>query len=129
MSSSSESRANPHPAVLDELAFDELHESLAAQPDALLGVYRKFLQGAVAAINGLSSQDAATRISTVHTLKGSAAMLGAQRLAAVAARLQEELAGAQAPTVEEAMRRLSEELDAFRRRVNTRFELLGQPVP
>ena len=125
----SEPRATTDPAVLDELAFDELHQSLASQPDALAGVYRKFLQAALTTIDGLSSQAPAARISTVHTLKGSAAMLGALRLAAVAAQIQEQLGSAQAPTIEEATRRLSEELDAFRLRVNSRFAALGQPAP
>jgi HPt (histidine-containing phosphotransfer) domain-containing protein len=124
------SHADPHSApVLDELVFDELRESLAPQPDALTSVYRKFLQGAVASINELPQQDQQSRISTVHTLKGSAAMLGANRLAAVAAQLQsrpEQLAGT---VVDAAARQLNDEVTAFRHRINARFALLGKPEP
>lgn len=116
-------------AVLDDLVFDELRESLASRPGALADVYRKFLQSATASINALRAQDAPTRISTVHTLKGSAAMLGGNRLSALAAQLQshpEHLAGS---AIEAAAGQLSEELMAFRRQVNAQFALLGQQEP
>lgn len=120
------SRPDAHAPLLDELVFDELRESLAAQPDALADVYRKFLQSAESSINALHEQDAAARISTVHTLKGSAAMLGANRLAALAAQLQEQFSRSQAPALDEVTRQLHDELAAFQHSINARLGLLGQ---
>jgi HPt (histidine-containing phosphotransfer) domain-containing protein len=67
------------------------------------------------------------RISTVHTLKGSAGMLGAPRLATVAAQLQIDLESGNGCSVEDGARRLREELTAFGHRVNARLALLGLP--
>lgn len=116
-------------AVLDLLVFDELRDSLVSQPNALAGVYRKFLQGAVVSINAVNTQDVATRISTVHTLKGTAAMLGANRLAALAAQLQTDFEHLEDAAVESAVRHLHDELAAFRHCVNARFASIGQAQP
>ncbi|PZN33804.1 MAG: hypothetical protein DIU71_04190 [Proteobacteria bacterium] len=78
-----------HP--LDLRALEELRDSLAHDPGALAAVYRKFLETAAQTIHSLHMQDDAARISSLHSLKGTAAMLGARRLAALAARLQHRL--------------------------------------
>jgi HPt (histidine-containing phosphotransfer) domain-containing protein len=100
------------PEVLDASTFQDLLESLVA-PAAVATVYRKFLDNAAAFIRELASQDTAARIETMHTLKGSAAMLGANRLAALAARMQSQLHGSSIQ-IEQATRELEEELAKFR---------------
>jgi HPt (histidine-containing phosphotransfer) domain-containing protein len=77
---------------LDAGVFQDLLESLD-DPAAVAAVYRKFIDNAATFIRELASQDAAARVETMHTLKGSAAMLGATRMSALAAQLQTELHG------------------------------------
>jgi HPt (histidine-containing phosphotransfer) domain-containing protein len=98
--------------VLDASVFQELLESLGA-PAAVAAVYRKFLGNAATFIRELASQDIPARIETMHTLKGSAAMLGAHRMSALAAQLQTELHGSLVQ-VEKATRDLEDELERFR---------------
>ena len=71
------------PAVFDARIFQDLLESLVA-PVAVAEIYRKFLENAATFIRELASQDSAARVEIMHTLKGSAAMLGANRLSALA---------------------------------------------
>jgi HPt (histidine-containing phosphotransfer) domain-containing protein len=92
--------------------FQDLLESLV-EPAAVAAVYRKFLSNAATFISELASQDAAGRVETMHTLKGSAAMLGANRMSALAAQLQTELHGSHVQ-VEQAARKLENELASFR---------------
>lgn len=100
------------PEVLDASMFQDLLESLVA-PAAVAAVYRKFLDNAATFIRELSSQDSDARIETMHTLKGSAAMLGANRISALAAQLQSQLHGSLVQ-VEQAARELDGELAKFR---------------
>ena len=98
--------------VLDASMFQDLLESLV-EPAAVAAVYRKFLSNAATFISELAGQDAAGRVETMHTLKGSAAMLGANRMSALAAQLQTELHGSHVQ-VEQAARKLENELASFR---------------
>jgi HPt (histidine-containing phosphotransfer) domain-containing protein len=100
------------PDVLDANTFQDLLESLVA-PAAVAAVYRKFLDNAATFIRELATQDTAARIETMHTLKGSAAMLGAHRLSALAAQLQSQLHGSLVQ-VEQAAHELDVELAKFR---------------
>lgn len=100
------------PEVLDANLFQDLLESLVA-PAAVAAVYRKFLENAATFIRELATQDSAARIETMHTLKGSAAMLGANRISALAAQLQSQLHGS-IVQVDQAAHELDEELAKFR---------------
>lgn len=123
-------RASPaiEPA-LDVLDVDVLHDLLASliQPIAVAAVYRKFVENATEFVRELPNQTGAARIDTLHTLKGSAAMMGAKRLAQLAARLQ---AQAEEPSVQvaETMQPLAEELAKFRLAAAARLADLGAPL-
>jgi len=106
------SHSKDAPEVLDASMFQDLLESLVA-PAAVAAVYRKFLENAATFIRGLASQDSAARIETLHTLKGSAAMMGANRISASAAQLQSQLHGS-IVQVEQAAHQLEAELAKFR---------------
>ena len=108
------------PNVLDVGVFHELVESL--QADATAAVYRKFFENATLFIDELRAQDGAARIETLHTLKGSAAMMGATRMAELAAQLQAQGLSVQ---VEQAIQQLSGELQTLRAAVAGRLLALG----
>jgi HPt (histidine-containing phosphotransfer) domain-containing protein len=108
---------------LDATVFQDLLESLV-EPAAVAAVYRKFLGNAATFIRELAGQDAAGRVETLHTLKGSAAMLGANRMSALAAQLQAELHGSLVQ-VEQAARQLEQELAAFRTAATERLLAAG----
>ncbi len=107
--------------VLDAGVFQELQESLS-QPALVAAVYRKFVENAAAFIGELRAQDAAARADTLHTLKGSAAMMGANAMANLAAQLQEQGLSVQ---VEAAIQQLASELEKFRAAVSGRLHALG----
>jgi FOG: HPt domain len=111
------------PEVLDALMFQDLLDSLVA-PAAVATVYRKFLDNAATFIRELASQERAARVDTMHTLKGSAAMLGANRMAALAARFESELHGSSIQ-VEQAARELEHELATFRAALVQRLVAAG----
>ena len=104
----------------DGAVFQELLESL--QIDAVAAIYRKFIDNATGFIGELREQDAAARIETFHTLKGSAAMMGAKRMSELAAQLQAQGSSVQ---VEGATEQLKAELDRFRAEVSGRLLASG----
>lgn len=110
----------------ETLDGDVLHDLLASlsEPVAVAAVYRKFVVNAAEFIAGLPEQDGAARIDTLHTLKGSAAMLGAKQLAQLSARLQAQ-AETSSVQVAEAMQELTIELAQFRVAVEARLRALG----
>ncbi|HEY0680906.1 MAG TPA: Hpt domain-containing protein [Steroidobacter sp.] len=116
------SAIEPAAKVLD---VDVLHDLLGSlsQPAAVAAIYSKFVANAAGFIRELRIQDAAARIETLHTLKGSAAMVGAERLAQLAARLEPQ----SSVQVEEASRDLEAELAQFRLVVAAKLEALGSP--
>lgn len=103
--------------------FEDLLASLV-EPAAVAAIYSKFLGNAATFIRELAHQNVADRIETLHTLKGSAAMLGANRMSALAAQLQTNLHGSLVQ-VEQAARELDRELATFRVAVSERLEAAG----
>jgi HPt (histidine-containing phosphotransfer) domain-containing protein len=109
--------------VLDGTVFHELLESLN-EPAAVAAVYRKFVRNAAAFIRELRDQEPTARIDTLHTLKGSAAMMGATRMAKLAAHLQVQLQGSSLP-VAQAIEELESELEKFRLALDAQLLTLG----
>jgi HPt (histidine-containing phosphotransfer) domain-containing protein len=104
---------DPLDDVLDTKLFNDLRR-VVTRPDAFDTMYRNFFGNAGKLIGALRDQEGTARRHTLHTLKGSAAMLGAKRLAALAACLQDE--DLHSPTLlAEAIEGLETELDSFRR--------------
>ena len=112
--------------VLDGNVFRELFESLG-QPLAVAALYRKFAGNAAAFIGDLRDQDDDARVDTLHTLKGSAAMMGAGRMAKLAMQLQMQLPWP-AVQVAQAIQELDGELVKFRLAAATRLLELGVPL-
>lgn len=112
--------SNSSTNVFDGAVFQELLESL--QIEAVVAIYRKFIENATGFIGELREQDAAARIETFHTLKGSAAMMGANRLSELAAQLQTQGPSVQ---VEAATEQLKIELTRFRDEAAGRLRALG----
>lgn len=98
--------------VLDGSVFQDLLDSLV-QPVAVAALYRKFVENAAAFIGQLHNQEDAERIDTLHTLKGSAAMMGARRMASLAMHWQAQLQGSPVH-VARAIPELEGELASFR---------------
>lgn len=118
-----ESQVTNAPAeALDAAVFEELRDTLRGQLDVVAGIYGKFLDNAVGYIGALRGQASDARALTLHTLKGSAAMVGANRIAALAVRLQE---GSTAQAIDAAIPQLEDELATFRRVLAARFDSLG----
>ena len=93
----------------------------------MAAVYRKFVVNAADFIRELPKQEGAARIDTLHTLKGSAASMGAKRLAQLAARLQTQ-AETSSVQVAETIDELKGELAKFRLAVAARLSELGAPA-
>jgi HPt (histidine-containing phosphotransfer) domain-containing protein len=108
--------------VLDTKLFNDLRHRMVGQPDALDGIYRRFFGHARQLISTLRDQESDARRHTLHALKGSAAMLGAKRLAALAGRVQD--GNLHSPALfAQAIEGLEAELESFRRVVATRVAL------
>lgn len=116
---------NDEVPVLDVELFRELHESLGSDLAVVAGIYRRFIDNADRSVEASRGQAGAERASTLHTLKGSAAMVGARRIAALAAHLQESLPGAAAEAVDLGLRELAAAVAAFRPAVAAHLESLG----
>src|SRR5688500_12166871 len=111
--------------VLDVGLFQELRESLGNELDVVAGIYTRFLGNAARSLEQSRRQTGAARAATLHTLKGSAAMVGATRLSSVAGRLQESLLEVAADVAEAALRELDGELALFRDALGVHLESLG----
>ena len=111
---------------IEVLDLDVLHDLLASltQPVAVAAVYRKFLANATAFIEELPKQEGAALIDTLHTLKGSSAMMGAKSLAQLAAQLQAR-AETSSVQVEQAIEQLMAELAKLRAAVAAALATLG----
>ena len=118
--------SEPLVEVLEVAVLNDLLGSLN-DPAAVAALYRKFVVNAAEFIGELAHQERSARIETLHTLKGSAAMLGAKRLTLLAARLQ---AQAQNSSVQEArtIEELNSELAQFRAAAYDRLSALGAPL-
>jgi hypothetical protein len=100
--------------VLDTKLFDDLRERWSNQPDALDAIYRRFFGNTSKLIGTLRDQESVARRHTLHALKGNAAMLGAKRLAALAARLHDDDLHSPALLGSSAIDALEAELVLFR---------------
>ncbi len=107
--------------VLDTKLFTDLRR-VVTRPDAFDTMYRNFFGNAGKLIGALREEEGAARRHTLHTLKGSAAMLGARRLAALAARLQDQDLHSPA-LLAQAIEGLETELESFRRVIAQRVTL------
>jgi HPt (histidine-containing phosphotransfer) domain-containing protein len=108
----------PEALVLDASVFQELLESLAGDLDIVVSIYRTFLCTAATLIGSLPQQDCAAQAATLHTLKGSASMVGAVRIARLAAHLQQVAAKSVHPVIKTRIEELTGELDIFRTAVS-----------
>jgi HPt (histidine-containing phosphotransfer) domain-containing protein len=113
---------------LEALDVDVLHDLLRSlsEPVSVAALYRQFVVNAAEFISGLLDQEHAARIETLHTLKGSAAMMGAKRLSQLAASLQEQ-AESSSVQVARAVEELRRELASFRLAASDRLSALGAP--
>jgi HPt (histidine-containing phosphotransfer) domain-containing protein len=106
--------------VLDVGVFRELHVTLGSNTDRVRNVYTKFLDSAAKRIDELRQQPFAASLKTLHALKGSAGMVGASRLAALAARLQETTADRE--TLADGINDIQTELTRFHGVLNAQLE-------
>lgn len=116
---------NTPPLDLDVLR--ELRRSLGDQPGTIAAIYRRFLVNAAIHIGDLRSQSNAQRASTLHTLKGSAAMVGARRIAELAGRLQPLFHENPNHPAEDAIRDLENELTTFRSALAAHVDAQREP--
>jgi len=113
--------------ALDQDVFDELHEGVCGQSRSIASLYHTFLHNAERLIETLRATEAdAVREKTLHTLKGSAAMMGAARVARLAAELQEQCGTLDAEELEDAAHRLDAELSEMRQAVDARLISLDE---
>jgi HPt (histidine-containing phosphotransfer) domain-containing protein len=105
---------SPELLVLDTSVFQELLEALGGDLDTVVSVYRIFLGSAMRLIGHLSDQHCAAQAVTLHTLKGSARMVGAVRVARLAAHLQQLAAKSVHPVIKTRIQELTGELNIFR---------------
>jgi HPt (histidine-containing phosphotransfer) domain-containing protein len=116
----------PASDVLDVAVLQDLMTSLI-DPVTVAAVYRKFVENASEFLRELPTQENAARVDTLHTLKGSAAMMGARRLAQLAACLQTQ-AATSSVQVAQAVDALADELARFRAAAAARLADLGAPL-
>ena len=126
-------RVNPHADespvhVLDRQVFEDLLATLGNDTDRVRSIYRKFVDGAVTRLDEVRHQPVTDSAATFHALKGSAGMVGANRLAAVAARLQEAAPGLDGETKAAAISELEAELATFRRVLSAQLDSLSPPA-
>jgi HPt (histidine-containing phosphotransfer) domain-containing protein len=107
--------------ALDSSVLEELRGTFAGQSDVVANLYANFLAQATRYINVLHDQASDARATTLHTLKGSASMMGAVRVAALAARLHEQALRNPEQPSEPAIRQLEDELAMFRHALAVHF--------
>lgn len=117
--------SHPAPLVFDTSVFQELLETLAGDLDLVVSIYRTFLSTAATLIGSLTVQNCATQTATLHTLKGSASMVGAERMALLAARLQQVAAKSVHPVIKTRIEELTGELAVFRSVINAHVQSCG----
>jgi HPt (histidine-containing phosphotransfer) domain-containing protein len=115
-----ESRGNDESQerVLDGHVLDELIATLGNDTTRVQNVYRKFVDTTSARLVEVRTQSVTESAATFHALKGSASMVGANRLAALAAKLQEAAPGLDNETKVSAVIELETELALFRDALN-----------
>ena len=113
-----------HVHVLDRHVFEELLATLGNDTDRVRSVYRKFVDSAATRLDEVRQQPMTANAATFHALKGSAGMVGANRLAAVAARLQDAAPGLDGETKAAAIGELEAELAIFRSVLSAQLDSL-----
>lgn len=115
---------------LDQEVFDELFESVCEQAGAVASLYETFLKNAASLIEAVRAAEPGTaREKALHTLKGSAAMMGASRMARLATELQSLCATLDENGVKNAIRELEGELATTRNAVDARLATLRIECP
>lgn len=107
--------------ALDTTVLEELRDTFGPQSDSVTRLYANFLTHATGYLNALRDQACDERINTLHTLKGSAALMGAVRLAALAANFHEAFARDPGRLPASAIRQLEDELAMFRHALSLRL--------
>jgi HPt (histidine-containing phosphotransfer) domain-containing protein len=110
--------------VLDMHVFEELLATLGNDTGRVRNVYRKFVESAAARLEEVRHQSVTDSAATFHALKGSASMVGAQRLAAIAARLQDAAPRLDNETKVAGIGELEAELATFRQVLSARLDAL-----
>jgi HPt (histidine-containing phosphotransfer) domain-containing protein len=100
--------------VLDRHVFEELVATLGNDTERVKNVYRKFVDSAAARLEDVRHQSVTDSAATFHALKGSASMVGANRLAVLAAQFQDTAPGLDNETKVAAIGQLDAELATFR---------------
>jgi HPt (histidine-containing phosphotransfer) domain-containing protein len=103
----------PQAHVLDRHVFEELLATLGNDSVRVRNVYRKFVDSTAARLDEVRNQSVTDSAATFHALKGSASMVGANRLAALAAHLQDAAPRLDKETKVSAIDELEKELTAF----------------
>jgi HPt (histidine-containing phosphotransfer) domain-containing protein len=106
---------------LDCSVLEELRGTFGSHSEQVANLYNNFLVHATRYIELLRSQSNEARATTLHTLKGSAAMMGAIRISAIAAGLHQAWQRNPEQPVEPAVRQLEEELAMFRHALAVHF--------
>jgi HPt (histidine-containing phosphotransfer) domain-containing protein len=107
-----------HEQVFDRHVFEELLATLGNDTARVRSVYRKFIDSASGRLAEVRHQSVMESAATFHALKGSASMVGANRLASLAAKLQEAAPGLDNETKVSAVGGLATELARFRDELN-----------
>lgn len=100
--------------VFDRHVFEELLAALGNDTTRVRNVYRKFLDSTNARLEEVGQQSATESAATFHALQGSASMVGANRLARLAAHFQHAAPGLDNETKVSAVGALQSELALFR---------------
>ena len=111
--------------VLDRHVFDELVATLGNDTERVRNVYRKFVESAIARLAEVRHQSVTDSAATFHALKGSASMVGANRLAVLATKLQDAAPGLDNETRALAIGEIEEELATFRIELRTALESIS----
>jgi HPt (histidine-containing phosphotransfer) domain-containing protein len=111
--------------VLDRHVFDELLVILGNDTARVRNVYRKFIDSAVTRLVEVRHQSDADSAATFHALKGSASMVGANRLAVLAAKFQDAAPGLDNETKVSAIHELEAELATFREALSVAMDSLS----
>lgn len=115
--------------VLDQDVFQELQETIAQRPDSIATIYATFMATALRVVASLTLETVNAREQKLHILKGSAAMVGAARIAKLAGDLHAVCPHLPVQAMEAGIRRLEEELGAFRHAVNAQLDRLPRVPP
>jgi HPt (histidine-containing phosphotransfer) domain-containing protein len=115
--------------VLDPDVFQELQETIAQRPDSIATIYTTFMANALRVVTSLTLATVSVREQQLHVLKGSASMVGAARIAKLAGDLQAVCPHLPVQAMEAGIRRLEEELSAFRQAVNARLDRVHRGPP